>query len=113
MPKKNKLAAEIGRFVQDHPHGWGHGDWLGFLHHLGQSGQAVPDADSLGLALERERLKHTLQGCGVAGLGPKRTEALCDAFPSLHHLRSAGPDEIAGRAGIPQSLAESVARALQ
>ena len=112
MAKKSKLDLESGRFVQEHPSGWGHDDWLGFLHDLGRSGHDKPDADSLGLALERERLKHTLLGCGVAGLGPKRTEALCDAFASVHELRSAGPEEIAGRTRIPLGLAESLARAL-
>jgi hypothetical protein len=113
MAKKSELDLEIGRFVQEHPHGWGHDDWIGFLHHLGQSGQALPDADSLGLALERARLKQALQGCGVAGLGPKRTEALCDAFASLYHLCSSGSEEVAGRAGIPRSLADSLLSALR
>lgn len=112
MAKKNKLANEIARFVQDHPQGWGHDDWLGFLHHLEAAGQAVGDADGLGLAVERERLKRALLGCGLAGLGTKRMEAVCDAFASLHQLRAVGPAEIAGRAGIPRALAESLAKAL-
>ncbi len=113
MAKKSKLADEIKRFIEAHPHGWGHEDWLGFLQHLGESGQDVPDADSLGMALEREHLKHTLLGCHVTGLGPKRLEAVCDAFPSLHHLRSAGPEEIAERAKIPRTLAENLTQALR
>jgi len=112
MAKKSKLDVEIRRFVQEHPNGWGHGDWLGFVDHLGESGHTVPDTDSLGLALERERLMLTVQGCRIVGLGPKRTEAVCDAFVSVHNLRSAGPEEIAGRAGIPMSLAEELVRVL-
>jgi hypothetical protein len=113
MAKMSRLELEIGQFVLEHPHGWGHDDWLGFLHRLGESGQDVSNADGLGRALERAHLKHTLQGCGVAGLGPKRTEGVCDAFASLYHLRAAGPEEIAHRAGIPQTLAESLSRALR
>jgi hypothetical protein len=113
MAKMSKMDLEIERFVKEHPQGWGHEDWLGFLHHLGETGQEVPDADSLGLALEKTRLRYTLQGLGVSGLGPKRMEAVCDAFPSLYHFCSSAPEEVAERAGIPRSMADSLLRALQ
>jgi hypothetical protein len=110
MSRSHDLAAQIRLFVTEHPEGWGHDDWLGFLHHLDQSGHEVGDPDGLGLALERERLLQVLERVDLRGLGPKRRESIASAFGTLHNLCSADPRQITGQTGLPKSLAEEIAR---
>lgn len=112
MPTKSLLDKEIQAFVGQHPDGWGHGEWLSFLHRLHDHGIEVSDPDSVGLALEKERIRSTLRGFAVKGLGPKRVEAIADGFGTFHELRSADATGMAGRAGIPLKLAQEVMKNL-
>jgi len=109
----DKLLPQLRAFVQNHPHGWSHDEWLGLLYHLSEDGIDTRDEGHIGLALERERLLHTLGNLGIKGLGPKRREALADRFGSLWTLMEASPEEIAGVPGIQRSLAEQLADVLQ
>ncbi len=84
----DKLMLELRRFAEEHPQGWGHDDWLGLLDSLASQGHDVADRDGVGAALERERLRHTLQRMEMKGLGPKRMDALGEPFP-----HASGPDE--------------------
>ncbi len=49
----------------------------------------------------------------VPGIGPKRKSALVKAFGSLDGVLAASAEEIAGRAGLPSSLAERILTALR
>lgn len=109
----DNLLRELRSFVQEHPHGWSHDEWLGLLFHLSQKGIDTGDEEAIGRALERERLLHTLGNLGIQGLGPKRREALALHFGTLWNLMEATPDEIAGVQGLHRSLAHQIADVLQ
>ena len=107
------LHHEITRFVEDHPHGWTHEEWLGLLHHLSLTGVTVADEGTIGLSLERERLTRVLGNLEIKGLGPKRREALTARFGTLWNLMDASPEEIARVPGVPLSLAHQISDVLQ
>ena len=109
MRSTNGTAREVSEFVEAHVDGWNHDEWVGFLRHLENLGQDASDPDGIGLALEQERLRKTLRGSGLVGLGPKRIEALTEAYATLQFIRSIHGAEIAERAGIPQALAYEIA----
>lgn len=48
----------------------------------------------------------------IPGVGPARRKSLMKAFESIEALRSASPEEISGRAGIPVNIAESISEYL-
>lgn len=102
-------SQEIRTFVEKHPHGWSHDEWLGLLHHMGEEGIDVSDPDRIGSAVERERVRLTLRNTGVKGIGPKRMEAIVAAYPSVFELTSSDGDQLAGRSGIPRKLAGEIA----
>jgi hypothetical protein len=107
------MKKQLKDFVQSHPEGWGHGEWLGLLTRLGNEGVDVSDADAVGLALERTRLEWELGRRSVKGLGPKRSVALVDHFETLWKLRQASVDDIAGVPSLNRDLAEKVFQVLQ
>jgi NAD-dependent DNA ligase len=109
----DRISKEIRHFVQAHPHGWRHDEWLGFLYHLTQNGISTENEAAIGMALERERLSHTLGNMDIKGLGPKRREALADRFGTLWNLLEASPEEIARVPGVPRSLADQISEVLQ
>jgi hypothetical protein len=113
MSNAQDTGPEVRRFVEEHPQGWGHEDWLEFLHRLYETGHEIPDPDGLGLAVERERLVQVLDRIELKGLGPKRREALTNHFGSLYDLCSTDSEHIARLTGIPRSLAEEVSRTLR
>lgn len=109
----NDLATELRRFVDGHPEGWNHGDWLGFLHALSEGGHDTSDGDAIGLALETERLSRYLEGMKIKGLGPKRIAALAGHFGTLWNLRSASLEELAQLPKVPRAMAEQILEALR
>lgn len=107
------LDFELQRFVEEHPQGWGHEEWLGFLSHLAAEGHDTTDPDGIGLALEHRRLVRVLQNMEIKGLGPKRIEAIANRYGTLWNLMAASPEEVAELPGIPRSLAEQILEVLQ
>jgi len=107
------FTQEIRRFVQEHPHGWRHDEWLGFLYHLSMNGISTENEAAIGLALERERLSRTLGNMEIKGLGPKRRETLAAHFGSLWNLMEASPEDIARVSGLPRALADQISEVLQ
>jgi hypothetical protein len=113
MSNAQDTGLEVRRFVEEHPQGWGHEDWLEFLHGLSEAGHQISDPDGLGLEVERERLTQVLGRIELKGLGPKRREALADQFGSLYNLCSTDGEQIAKLTGIPRALADEVSRTLR
>jgi len=109
----NDLATEIQCFVDEHPGGWNHDDWLGFLHTLSEGGHDTSDSDAIGLALERERLSQHLEGMKIKGLGSKRIAALAGHFGTQWNFRSASQDEFAQIPKVPRAMAEQILEALR
>ncbi|MFH1766018.1 MAG: helix-hairpin-helix domain-containing protein [Gemmatimonadota bacterium] len=107
------LLLELRRFAQDHPQGWAHDEWLGLLNDLGNAGHDLSDCDSVGLALEGERLSQTLQRMEVKGLGPKRIHAIVSHFGTLWNLMTATPEEVSLLPNVPRSLAGEILDILQ
>jgi len=106
-----RLETAITEFVGAHPNGWSHWEWEQFLASLSARKVKVSNADEVGALLEAERLRRALQGAGVAGLGPRRVEALVQRFGSVANLRSAGPDQLGAIPTVPRRmLEETVAR---
>ena len=100
-------------FVQAHPDGWGHQDWLELLADLEQKGFEVQNADAVGLELENVRLAEELRRQEVPGLGPKRIDAVVDRFGTLWSLRQAQVEEVADIRTIPGGVAEKVVAAVR
>ncbi len=112
MPTDN-LDFELRRYVEEHPEGWGHDQWLGFLAYLSENGHDVSDSDGLGLALEHLRLVRVLQHMEIKGLGAKRVQAIADRFGTLWNLMAASPEDVAQIPSIPRGLAEQILDVLQ
>lgn len=107
------LHSELRRFVQDHPNGWSHDDWLRLLFQLSELGYDTADEDRIGLALEQQRLARALAETRLKGLGPKRIDALAEHFKTLWNLKDASPEEVAGVPGVPQALAQRIVERLR
>ena len=107
------MKDQLREFVEHHPDGWNHEEWMGLLAELEHSGADVSDPEGVGSALERCRLEWELSRRPVKGLGPKRSEALAERFGTLWSLRQASVDDIAQVPTINRSLAEKVVRAMQ
>jgi hypothetical protein len=106
------MTARLHAFVEAHPEGWNHEQWLGLLADLEQEGVDVSEHDEIGARLERTRLEWELQRRAVPGLGPKRSEAIARRFGSLWRLRHASVDEVARVPSMNRTLAEKVLGAL-
>ena len=107
------MKERLRAFVERHPDGWNHEDWMGLLSDLQQEGADVGDPERVGRELERTRLEWELSRRQVKGLGPKRSEALVARFGTLWGLRHASVDEVAQVPTITRPLAEKVIQAIQ
>ena len=106
------MKERLKDFVERHPEGWNHDDWLGLLTELQDGGADVSQPDAVGAQLERTRLRWVLDKHPVPGLGPKRRAALVDRFETLGQLRSASVAEVAEVPSINKALAEKVIGAI-
>jgi hypothetical protein len=106
------MKDHLREFVERHPDGWNHDEWLGLLSELQSGGADVIEPDAVGVELEKTRLAWVLDQNPVPGLGPKRRAALVDRFTSLGRLRSASLDELADVHSITRALAEKVLGAI-
>jgi ERCC4-type nuclease len=104
---------ELTDFVEAHPNGWDHQEWLGLLKDIESQGGDISDPDAVGLQLEKERLALELSRKSVPGLGPKRIESVVGHFETLWGLRQASPEEIAEVPSIHKGLAAKVAEAVR
>ena len=107
------MKERLRAFVERHPEGWNHDEWMGLLSQLQQDGADVGDPQQVGRALERTRLEWELSRRPVKGLGPKRSEAIVTRFGTLWGLRHASVDEVAEVPTITRTLAERVVQAIQ
>ena len=103
---EGKLEKDLREFVQAHPGGWGHNEWIGLVNLLRDRGHDTSDTDAIGMALERERLKLVLER--VPGLGPQRVNTIADRYPRLWNLMQANAEEIATVTNLPKAVAEKV-----
>lgn len=106
------MTARLQGFVESHPDGWNHEDWLGLIADLDGAGVDVSEPHEIGERLERTRLMWELERRAVPGLGPKRTQAIAKRFGSLWALRHASVDEIARVPSMNRALAEKVRNAV-
>lgn len=111
--KRARLRDDLRSFVSEHPSGWDHQDWLGLLSSLETKGIDVSETETIGLELERERVRQRLAELEISGLGPKRRDALAERFPTWWNLQHASTEQIAEIGSIHRALAEKVVRALQ
>lgn len=107
------MEQRLRAFIEAHPGGWTHEDWIRLLGELQQAGFDIHDTDALGLRLENERLTAELDRLGVSGLGPRRTAAIVERFGTLWRLRHTNAEELAEIKTIPLSLAQRVVDALR
>lgn len=105
-----KLRSDLRGFVQAHPGGWGHNEWIGLVNLLRERGHDTSDTDAIGMALERERLTLVLER--VPGLGAQRVKAIADKYPRIWNVMQAGAEELAMVANIPKAVAKKVKDAL-
>lgn len=91
--------------------GWTHVDWTGLLDNLRGRGHDVSDTESVGRALERERLRLVLEG--VEGLGPRRADTLVERYGTLWSVRQVSAEEIAASTGISRTLADRVVQTVR
>jgi hypothetical protein len=104
------LRKDLREFVQNHPGGWGHNEWIGLVNLLRDRGHDTIDTDRIGLALERERLTLVLER--VPGLGARRVQAVADRYPRIWNVMQAGAEELAVAANLPKAVARRIKDAL-
>jgi pyruvate/2-oxoglutarate dehydrogenase complex dihydrolipoamide acyltransferase (E2) component len=104
------LRADLRAFITARPSGWGHDDWIAFLDHLRERGHDTSDPETIGLALERERLAAALER--IQGMGPRRVQAVVERYDTLWSACRAGVAELAELPGMNRALAEKVRQAL-
>jgi hypothetical protein len=102
------MSARLNEFVESHPTGWNHDEWLALLADLGQGGSDVSDPDAIGAELERTRVTWDLRNRAVPGLGRKRIEAIANRFGTLYDLQNATVEEMARVPGMNRALAQKV-----
>lgn len=107
------MNKQLTAFVEDHPDGWNHDQWLSLLADLRADGADVSDPAAIGEELEKLRLGATLRGCDVPGLGPKRIEAVVEEFGTLWRLRHAHAEDVAAIKTVPAAVAEKVVAAVR
>ena len=107
------MDKHLNAFIEAHPHGWSHEEWLALLGALDQDGIDVSDPEEIGYELENQRLAWELRRTEVPGLGPKRIDAIVDRFGTLWSLQHAEVEELAGLKTIPGALAEKVVAAVR
>ncbi len=112
MSETESMTARLQAFVESHPGGWNHEEWLGLLAELSAAGIDVSEPHEIGVQLERTRLTWELRRREVPGLGPKRVEALARRFGTLGRLRFASIDEVAQVPSMNRPLAEKILSAL-
>jgi len=112
MTQGQTITARLHAFVEAHPYGWNHEQWLGLLADLETEGVSVSEHEEVGARLERTRLEWELERRSVPGLGPKRREAIVKRFGTLWRLRHASVEDVARVPGVPRALAEKVRAAL-
>jgi len=103
-----KMSARLSAFVESHPTGWNHDEWLALLADLGQGGTDVSNPDLIGAELERTRVMWELRRRNVPGLGRKRLEAIANRFATVYELQNATIEEMARVPGMNRGLAEKV-----
>lgn len=110
---ENRVEA-LRAFLDRHPGGWYHTDWERLVDDLRTRG-LLPDGgeQAVGRELERARVRQTLQGLGVRGLGPKRRETVAEAYGHLWELRNASADELAALPGLNKRVATDLVAALR
>lgn len=109
-PTGPALEAHLRSFAAGRADGWTHDEWLGLLSQLAERGYDTSNPDSIGLHLERERI--VLWVSEIRGVGPRRAEAIADAYASLWQLGHSDPLEISARAHVPFFLAQAISDSL-
>ena len=84
--QRNGFREQLRAFVQTHPSGWNHHDWLALLAELTDAGVDTSDPDRIGAELEHERILAVLESVDLKGLGPKRRQALADHARTLDRM---------------------------
>lgn len=111
--EQNGFRGKLRDFVQEHEKGWNHHEWLELLAELTDAGVDTSHPETIGSALEEERVLAFLEGANVKGLGPKRREALAGRFGKMWDLKHASVDEIAELPSFHRGLAEELHKALR
>lgn len=110
-PDSAGRTKELRSFIDQHPNGWEHRDWVDLLDRLRENGHDTSNQDEIGAELERERLTRSLNQ--LPGAGPRRVQALAEHFGTVWELRHASVDEIAAVPGVPRALAERVSETVR
>ncbi len=108
MREHENMSARLSAFVESHPTGWNHDEWLALLADLGEGGTDVSNPDAIGAELEKTRVTLELKRRGIPGLGRKRIESIANRFGTLHELESATVEEMARVPGMNRALAARV-----
>jgi len=102
------MSTRLTAFVESHPAGWNHDEWLALLADLGEGGTDVSNPDAIGAELEKTRVMWELRKRNVPGLGRKRMEAIVNRFGTVYDLHNATIEEMARVPGMNRGLAEKV-----
>lgn len=108
------MEQHLNAFIEAHPDGWDHVQWLGLLADLEENGFDVNDPTAIGYELENQRLAWELRRREVPGLGPKRIDAVVGHFGTLWSLQHADVEDFADiKKSVPGKLAEKVVTAVR
>jgi hypothetical protein len=108
------MEQHLKAFIETHPDGWDHFQWLGLLADLEDNGFDVSDPTAIGRELENHRLAWELRRREVPGLGPKRIDAVVEHFGTLWSLRHADVEDFADiKKSVPGKVAEKVVAAVR
>jgi hypothetical protein len=100
------VEAELRRFVDEHPDGWDHEQWISLVESLRERGHESHDPNGIGARLEGVRLAARVTG--IPGVGSHRIRTLVDRYGSIWNVRAATADDLARSLHAPRKVAERV-----
>ena len=93
------MVGDLREFINSHPAGWTHEDWVGLLAELRRSGHST-DPDEVGRLLELERLVARLKA--VPGVDEEHVRRITERYITIWELRDSDDETVSLLAKIPR-----------
>lgn len=105
------LAAELQQFVSEHRDGWGDREWTTLLNRLHEQGHDLSSVDTIGLELEKQRLRARLSAANIPNLGPRRIDSIVSRYQTIWALKRQRIEDVAIDCKVTAEIAQMVINA--